>query len=82
MATWAITGGSGFLGLQLVRRLLAAGEAVRNLDLVPLDVPGAHGIVGDILDSACALGGRGLEVVVLRPQPFVGPALALVRRVS
>lgn len=52
MATWAITGGSGFLGLHLVRRLLVAGEVVRSLDLLPLDEPDAHGIVGDIRDPA------------------------------
>jgi nucleoside-diphosphate-sugar epimerase len=34
---WAISGGAGFLGLHLARRLLADGEAVRTLDVVPLD---------------------------------------------
>jgi nucleoside-diphosphate-sugar epimerase len=34
---WAITGGAGFLGLHLARRLLAAGHDVRTLDLAPLD---------------------------------------------
>jgi nucleoside-diphosphate-sugar epimerase len=34
---WAITGGAGFLGLHLARRLLADGHAVRTLDLAPLD---------------------------------------------
>src|ERR671934_943654 len=34
---WAITGGAGFLGLHLARRLLADGHAVRTLDVVPLD---------------------------------------------
>ena len=33
----AISGGAGFLGLHLARRLLAAGETVRTLDLAPLD---------------------------------------------
>ena len=37
MALWAITGGSGFLGLHLARRLLADGHDVRTLDLEPLD---------------------------------------------
>jgi nucleoside-diphosphate-sugar epimerase len=36
---WAISGGAGFLGLHLSRRLLAEGHAVRTLDLVPLDEP-------------------------------------------
>ncbi len=36
---WAISGGAGFLGLHLARRLLADGHAVRTLDLAPLDEP-------------------------------------------
>ena len=34
---WAISGGAGFLGLHLARRLLADGHDVRTLDLAPLD---------------------------------------------
>jgi nucleoside-diphosphate-sugar epimerase len=34
---WAITGGAGFLGLHLARRLLPDGHEVRTLDVVPLD---------------------------------------------
>jgi nucleoside-diphosphate-sugar epimerase len=34
---YAITGGAGFLGLHLARRLLADGHEVRTLDTVPLD---------------------------------------------
>jgi nucleoside-diphosphate-sugar epimerase len=34
---WAISGGAGFLGLHLSRRLLAGGDDVRTLDVVPLD---------------------------------------------
>ncbi len=33
---WAISGGAGFLGLHLARRLLAGGHDVRTLDLAPL----------------------------------------------
>jgi nucleoside-diphosphate-sugar epimerase len=36
---WAITGGAGFLGLHVARRLLADGHEVRTLDLAPLDDP-------------------------------------------
>jgi nucleoside-diphosphate-sugar epimerase len=36
---WAITGGAGFLGLHLSRRLLADGHDVRTLDVAPLDEP-------------------------------------------
>src|SRR3954463_6837069 len=34
---YAISGGAGFLGLHLARRLLADGHQVRTLDVVPLD---------------------------------------------
>jgi nucleoside-diphosphate-sugar epimerase len=34
---YAISGGAGFLGLHLARRLLADGHSVRTLDLAPLD---------------------------------------------
>src|SRR3954462_15385100 len=34
---WAVSGGAGFLGLHLARRLLAEGHEVRTLDVVPLD---------------------------------------------
>jgi nucleoside-diphosphate-sugar epimerase len=34
---WAISGGAGFLGLHLARRLLADGHEVRTLDPAPLD---------------------------------------------
>jgi nucleoside-diphosphate-sugar epimerase len=37
MARWAISGGAGFLGLHLARRLLADGHDVRTLDVVALD---------------------------------------------
>ena len=36
---WAISGGAGFLGLHLSRRLVADGQAVRTLDLASLDEP-------------------------------------------
>jgi nucleoside-diphosphate-sugar epimerase len=34
---WAISGGAGFLGLHLARRLLADSHSVRTLDVGPLD---------------------------------------------
>jgi nucleoside-diphosphate-sugar epimerase len=51
---WAISGGAGFLGLHLARRLIADGHEVRSLDLVPLDEPGlaVHELRGDIRDEA------------------------------
>jgi nucleoside-diphosphate-sugar epimerase len=55
---WAISGGSGFLGLHLARRLLADGHTVRSLDLAPLDEPGLERDVdhlrGDVRDPAAA----------------------------
>lgn len=49
--TWAISGGSGFLGLTLAHRLAADGASVRSLDRVPLGEPGVEAIVGDIRSS-------------------------------
>jgi nucleoside-diphosphate-sugar epimerase len=50
----AISGGAGFLGLHLARRLLADGNDVRTLDVVPLDDAGLERSVqelrGDIRD--------------------------------
>jgi nucleoside-diphosphate-sugar epimerase len=55
---WAISGGAGFLGLHLARRLLAGGHEVRTLDVVPLDDPGLERSVeevrGDVRDQADA----------------------------
>ncbi len=50
---WAISGGAGFLGLHLARRLIAEGHEVRSLDLVPLDEPEleVEEIRGDIRDE-------------------------------
>ena len=55
---WAISGGAGFLGLHLSRRLLADGHAVRSLDVAPLDEPELEQAVeemrGDIRDLSAA----------------------------
>src|SRR5262245_1763664 len=53
---WAISGGAGFLGLHLARRLLAEGHEVRSLDLVALDEPGldVKELRGDIRDESAA----------------------------
>jgi nucleoside-diphosphate-sugar epimerase len=47
VSRWAITGGSGFLGLHLVGRLLSRGGTVRTLDLEPQTLP-VESIVGDV----------------------------------
>jgi nucleoside-diphosphate-sugar epimerase len=59
---WAISGGAGFLGLHLARRLLAEGHDVRALDVVPLDDAelerNVEELRGDIRDRV-----RGRELV-------------------
>lgn len=69
MSLWAISGGAGFLGLHLSRRLLADGHRVRSLDTAPLDEPSLESHVeelrGDIRDTEAV--GRlvaGADVVV------------------
>src|SRR5215204_2810665 len=66
---WAISGGAGFLGLHLARRLLAAGEEVRTLDVAPLDAAALEHAVdelrGDVRDPAAAQRlARDADVVV------------------
>lgn len=69
MALWSITGGAGFLGLHLARRLLADGHDVRTLDLVPLDdlqlERDVEELRGDVRDpGACARLVDGADVLV------------------
>jgi nucleoside-diphosphate-sugar epimerase len=54
MARVLVTGGSGFLGSLLVRRLLDEGHLVTSMDLLPATIaaPGFTAIVGDIRDRA------------------------------
>jgi nucleoside-diphosphate-sugar epimerase len=53
---WSISGGAGFLGLHLSRRLLGDGHDVRTLDVVPLDDAELERSVqelrGDVRDNA------------------------------
>ena len=53
---WALSGGAGFLGLHLARRLLDDGNDVRTLDVVPLDDRELEASVdelhGDVRDPA------------------------------
>jgi nucleoside-diphosphate-sugar epimerase len=65
----AISGGAGFLGLHLARRLVADGHAVRTLDLAPLDDAPIEGRVeelhGDVRLTADARRlARGADVLV------------------
>jgi nucleoside-diphosphate-sugar epimerase len=64
---WAISGGAGFLGLHLARRLLADGHEVRSLDLVRLGEPGlgVEELRGDIRDeAACRRLFEGARILV------------------
>jgi nucleoside-diphosphate-sugar epimerase len=45
---YALSGGAGFLGLHLSRRLLADGHQVRTLDVVPLDDAELEGSVEEL----------------------------------
>jgi nucleoside-diphosphate-sugar epimerase len=66
---WSISGGAGFLGLHLARRLLADGHDVRTLDVVPLDDPelerSVEEVRGDVRDAeAVRRLSAGADVVV------------------
>ncbi len=65
--SWLVTGGSGFLGVHLLRRLAERGIAARSLDLEPLEIElaGVEAVVGDIRDETVVRGALGgVEVVV------------------
>jgi nucleoside-diphosphate-sugar epimerase len=78
--TWAVTGGSGFVGRHLLRRLLADGRPVRSLDLVPLDLPGVEALVGDVRDGDAMrrlLDGAEVLVHAAAALPIAGSAREL-----
>jgi nucleoside-diphosphate-sugar epimerase len=72
---WAISGGAGFLGLHLARRLLADGHDVRTLDVVPLEDAelerSVHELRGDVRDA------RRVEELVRGADVVVHAAAAL-----
>ena len=68
MARYLITGGAGFLGINLARFLLARGHDVASLDIAPFDYPERDRVdihTGDIRDrDAVARAVEGANVVV------------------
>jgi nucleoside-diphosphate-sugar epimerase len=68
MARYFITGGAGFLGINLVRHLLAKGQEVVSYDLVPFDYPEHDritAVTGDIRDfDALKSAMAGSDVVI------------------
>lgn len=63
-----VTGGAGFLGINLIRLLLERGLRVRSLDIAPFDYPERDRvdvILGDIRDpAAVARAVQGVDAVV------------------
>lgn len=66
--TYLITGGAGFLGINIVRYLLARGHRVVSLDLMPFDYPERPQITeitGDIRDRAAVdKAMQGVDIVI------------------
>jgi uncharacterized protein YbjT (DUF2867 family) len=64
-----VTGGSGFLGINLIRWLLAHGAPdVRSIDLLPFDYPEAtdsrvHTVIGDVRDPVAVKSRRNIVAV-------------------
>lgn len=63
-----VTGGSGFLGINSIREILAQGHTVRSLDLLPFDYPEAsqvEAVIGDIRNTdtvnTCM---QGIDIVI------------------
>lgn len=64
-----VTGGSGFLGINLIRHFLSKDWSVRSLDIAPFQFEDVkeriEGIRGDIRDEACVKeAAEGVDVVV------------------
>jgi nucleoside-diphosphate-sugar epimerase len=84
MTLWAITGGSGFLGLHLTHRLGALGMDVRVLDLEPAPGASVASVVGNILcprDVEALCGGADVVVHAAAALPIHGPSSA-IRKVN
>ncbi|WP_323035576.1 NAD-dependent epimerase/dehydratase family protein [Pararhodobacter sp.] len=78
--TYLVTGGAGFLGINLIRHLLALGHAVRSYDIAPFDYPEAAEIdvlTGDIRDRSVhdrAFDGVDVVVHCAAALPLADPA--------
>ncbi|WP_129670313.1 NAD(P)-dependent oxidoreductase [Candidatus Chloroploca sp. Khr17] len=78
--TVLITGGAGFLGINLARYLLERGYAVRSLDIAPFDYPERDRVevhTGDIRDKAAverAMAGVDIVVHTAAALPLYKPA--------
>lgn len=66
--TYLVTGGSGFLGINLIRHLLAKGHEVRSIDIEPFNYPEKdkiRALLGDIRDRDAVRGiMEGVTMVV------------------
>lgn len=76
---WLVTGGAGFLGINLVRHLLARGDTVVSLDREPFDYPERERIIevrGDIrvrADVERAVSGCDVVVHAAAALPLYAP---------
>ena len=65
---YLITGGAGFLGINLVRYLLAKGKRVRTLDLLPFTYPEraqVEEVIGDIRNKTTVQSAmEGVDIVI------------------
>ena len=78
--TVLVTGGAGFLGINLIRYLLERGHAPVSLDVAPLDYPDVQGrvvaVTGDIRDEAAvktAMAGVDAVVHAAAALPLYSP---------